>query len=167
MNISSLIVHFDDMREVSFPFKLDSNHVKAFYQFPITNLKVCRHKIGIIRVCSNNMLSNAQSTLVSEAVVTQITNGCMLAEHCRQAPEWMERRTNCQLDKQHASQTIKRITAGVDKLAHSTRDRFAYTSPFWESFGHKIKVELACMYVKIGESTKVIVTPPQFLVWIQ
>ena len=88
---------------------------------PKTNQKVCRHKIGIIRVCSNNMLSNAQSTLVSEAVVTQITNWCILAELCRQAPEWMERRTNCQLDKQHASQTIKRITAGVDKLAHSTR----------------------------------------------
>ena len=130
MNISSLIVHFDDMREVSFPFKLDSCHVKGLYQLAITNLKVCRHKIGIIRVCSKNMLSNAQSTLVSEAVVTQITNGCILAELCRQARECMERRTNCQLDKQHASQTIKRITAGVDKLAHSTRTDLPIILPF-------------------------------------
>ena len=119
---------------------------KGLYQMPKTNQKVCRHKIGIIRVCSNNMLSNAQSTSVSEAVVTQITNWCILAELCRQAPEWMERRTNCQLDKQHASQTIKRITAGVDKLAHSTQTDSPILLPFERVSVIKLKRNLpTCM----------------------
>ena len=75
MNMSSLIVHHGDMREVSFSLRAKFKSCKGLYQLPETNLKVCRHKIGIIRVCSNNMLSNAQSTSVSEAVVKQITIG--------------------------------------------------------------------------------------------